>query len=90
MNANQLLAKLELSSLRKRKLRWFGHVECSSGAVRRACDIEDGRFGPERPKITKKWTENVCCEFDWKFKTVHPQKKKHLEMSYLKVGGGGH
>ena len=35
-------------------LRWFGHVERSSGAVRTACDIlVDGRSGPWRPKMTE-------------------------------------
>ena len=40
------LAKLEDFNLilRERRLPWFGHVECSSGAVKTACDIQiDGR-----------------------------------------------
>ena len=38
--------------LRERRLRWFGHVECSSGAVRTACDIQiEGRRGAGRPKL---------------------------------------
>ena len=46
--SSELLAKVELENLdrilRERRLRWFGHVECSSGAVRTACDIQiDGR-----------------------------------------------
>ena len=40
----ELLAKLELEALhlilRERRLRWFGHVERSSGTVRTACDIK--------------------------------------------------
>ena len=45
---NELLAKLQLEDLyfilRERNLRWFGRVECSSGAIRTACDIQiDGR-----------------------------------------------
>ena len=36
--------------LRERRLRWFGHVEHSSGAVRSACDIHincrRGQGGP--------------------------------------------
>ena len=38
VRSSELLAKLELEDLdlilRERRLRWFGHVECSSGAVR--------------------------------------------------------
>ena len=44
VRSSKLLAKLELEDLdlilRKRKLCRFGHVECSSGAVRTACDIQ--------------------------------------------------
>ena len=43
VRSSELLAKLELEVLnlilKQRRLRWFGHVECSSGAVRKACDI---------------------------------------------------
>ena len=37
-----LLTKLELEDLDLilRESCWFGHVECSSGAVRTACDIQ--------------------------------------------------
>ena len=46
---SELLAKLDLI-LRERRLRWFGHVEYSSGAVRTACDIQiDGRRGQGGP-----------------------------------------
>ena len=50
VRSSELLAKLELEDLnlilRERMLRWFGHVERSSGAVRTACDIQiDGRQG---------------------------------------------
>ena len=44
VRSSQLLAKLELKDLnlilRERRLRWFRHVEGSSGAVRTACDIQ--------------------------------------------------
>ena len=48
VRSSELLAKLELEDLdlilRERRLRWFGHVERSSGAIRIACDIQiDGR-----------------------------------------------
>ena len=64
VRSSELLAKLELEDLnlilRERRLRWFGHVECSSGAVRTACDIEidgsggggGGGGGAGRPKLT--------------------------------------
>ena len=52
----------KLNILRERWLRWFGHVERSSGAVRTACDIQmDGLQGAGRPKLTwKKLMEKDC------------------------------
>ena len=45
VRSRELLAKLDLI-LRERRLRWFGHVELSSGAIRTAYDIQiDGRRG---------------------------------------------
>ena len=54
VRSSELLAKLEFEDLdlilRERKLRWFGHVERSSGAIRTACDIQiDGRRGQGGP-----------------------------------------
>ena len=77
----ELLAKLELEDLdlilRERRLRWFGHVERSSGSIRTACDIQiDGRGGggAGRPKLTwTKLTERDCRE--WKLTTVDPQER---------------
>ena len=44
VRSSELLAKLELENLhvilRERTLHWFGHVECSSVAIRTACDIQ--------------------------------------------------
>ena len=50
----ELLTKVELEDfdliLKERRLRWFGHVEHSSDAVRTACDIQiDGRRRAGRP-----------------------------------------
>ena len=52
-----------------------GHVEDSSGAVRKACDIQiDGRRGAGRPKLTwKTMAEKDCLE--WKLMTVDPQER---------------
>ena len=56
---SKLLVKLDLEDLnlilREKRLHWFGLVECSTGAVRTACDIQiDGRKGAVRPKLTWK------------------------------------
>ena len=50
VRSSELLAKLELEDLdlilRERRLRWSGHMERSSDAIRTACDIQiDGRRG---------------------------------------------
>ena len=77
--SSELLAKLELEDfnliLSERRLRWFGHVEGSSGEVRTAHVIQiDGRWGAGRPKLTwKKLMEKDCHE--WKLTTVDPQEK---------------
>ena len=79
VRSSELLVKLELEDLdlilRERRLRWFGHVERSSGAIRTACDIQiDGRPGAGRPKLTwKKLTERDCRE--WKLTTVDPKER---------------
>ena len=48
--------------LKKKRLCWYGHVERSNGAVKRAFDIQvDGKCGPGRPKMTwKQLTERDC------------------------------
>ena len=52
--------------LKEKRLRWYGHVERSSGAIKTAFDIQvDGKRGPGRPKMTwKQLTERDCRE--WK------------------------
>ena len=41
--------------LKERRLRWYGHVEHSNGAIKTAFDIQhDGKHGPGRPKMTWK------------------------------------
>ena len=77
-----VLAKLKLEDLdlilRERRLRWFGHVEYSSGAFRTACDTQiEGSLGAGRPKLTwKKLIEKDCRE--WKLTTVDPQERSIL------------
>ena len=58
--------------LKERRLRWYGHVECTSGAVKTAFDIQvDGKRGPGRPKMTwKQLTERDCRE--WKHSAIDP------------------
>ena len=72
----ELLAWLGIEDLdlilKERRLRWYGHVERSNGAVKTAFDIQvNGKCGPGRPKMTwKQLTErdrailkilSVCC-----------------------------
>ena len=79
VRSSELLAKLQLEDLdlilRERRLRWFGHVEHWSDAIRTAYDIQiEGRRGAGRPKQTwKKLTEKNCRE--WKLSTVDPQER---------------
>ena len=70
-----LSLRTSISIFRERRLHWFGHVKCSSGAVRTVNDIQvDGRRGPGRPElIWKKLMENDCRE--WKLMTVDPQER---------------
>ena len=57
VKSNELLARLEIDDLdvilRGKRLRWFGHVERSSRAIKTVCDMEiDGKRVPGRPKMT--------------------------------------
>ena len=87
------MAKLELEDLnlilRQRRLRWFGHVERSSGAGSTACDIQiDGRQGAGRSKLTwKKLTEKDYRE--WKLRTVDPQERKSAMRAASQLPGRG-
>ena len=74
--SNELLVWLGIEdldlNLKERRLRWYGHVERSNGAVKTAFDIQaDGKHGPERPKMTwKQLTEKDCRE--WKLSAINP------------------
>ena len=55
--SNELLARLGIEDLdlilKERRLRWYGHVERSSGAIKTAFHIQvDGKRGPWKPKMT--------------------------------------
>ena len=74
VRSSELLAKLQLEDLnlilRERRLRWFGHVEHSNGAISTAYDIQiEGR----RKQTWKKLTEKDCHE--WKLTTVDPLER---------------
>ena len=62
--SNELLARLGIEDLdlilKERRLRWYGHVERSNGAVKTAFHIQvDGKRGPGRLKMTwKQLTES--------------------------------
>ena len=61
--------------LKERRLRLYGHVECSNSAVKTAFDIQVvGKRGPGRPKMTwKQLTERYCRE--WKLSDIDPHDR---------------
>ena len=57
IRSTELLTRLGIEDLdlipKERRLRWFGHMERSNGAVKTAFDIQaDGKRGLRRPKMT--------------------------------------
>ena len=78
--SNELLEWLAIEDLdlilKERRLRWYGHVERSSGAIKTAFDIQaDGKRGPGRPKMTwKQLTERNCRE--WKLSAINPHDRR--------------
>ena len=64
--SNELLVRLGIEDLdlvlKERRLRWYGHLECSNGAVKTTFDLQvDGKHGPARPKMTwKQLIERDC------------------------------
>ena len=62
--------------LKERRLRWYGHVERSNGAVKTAFGIQvDGKRGPRRPNMTRKQlTERDCRE--WKLTAINPHDRR--------------
>ena len=78
--SSDLLVRLGIEDLdlilKERRLRWYGHVERSSGAIKTAFDIQvDGKRGPGRPKMTwKQLTERDCRE--WKLLAINPHDRR--------------
>ena len=80
-----LLNRLDIESvdliLRERRMRWYGHVERSSGAIRYAYDFRvDGKRGPGRPKMS--WGE--ICRWDkeeWNLTSTDPHDKDQWRAS---------
>ena len=76
--SNELLAPLGIEDLdlilKERRLRWYGHVECSNGAIKTAFNIQvDGKRG--RLKMTwKQLTERDCRV--WKLLAISPHDRR--------------
>ena len=78
VRSSKLLAYLELEDLdlilRGRRFCWCGNVECSSGAIRTACDIQiNGRLGAGRSKLTWKKLTGKTAVSGRKLMPVDPQ-----------------
>ena len=77
--SSELLVRLGIEDLdlfpKERRLRWYGHVERSNGAVKTAFHIQvDGKRGPGKPKMTwKQLTERDCRE--WKLSVINPHDR---------------
>ncbi|RUS69690.1 hypothetical protein EGW08_022548 [Elysia chlorotica] len=77
--SNELLTLLGLEDLnlilKERRLRWYGHVERSSGAIKTALDIQvTGSRGKGIPRMTwKQVTERD--RKDWKLSTTDPHDR---------------
>ena len=76
--SNELLVWLGIEDLelilKGRRLRWYGNVGRSSGAVKTAFDIQvDGKRGPGRPKIT--WKQLRRDHREWKLSAIDPHDR---------------
>ena len=80
IRSTELLARLGNEDLdlilKERRLRWYGHVERSNGAVKTAFDIQvKGKRGPRRLKMTwKQLTERDRRE--WKLSATEPHDRE--------------
>ena len=58
----------------RERLPWYGHVECSKGAVKTAFNIlVDRKRGPGRPKMTLSSWQRYCRE--WKLTAIDPHDR---------------
>ena len=75
MSYLRVLALKIWTSFWRRRLRWYGHVERSSDAVKTAFDIQaDRKSEPGRPKMTwKQLTERDCRK--WKLSDIDPHDR---------------
>ena len=77
--SNELLVRLGFENLdlilKERRLRWYGHVELTNGAVKTAFLIQvEGKRRPGRPKMTwKQLTESDCREL--KLSAINPHDR---------------
>ena len=80
--SSELLVRLGIEDLdlilKERRLCWYGHVECSNGAVKTAFHIQIvGKRGPERPKMAwKQLTERNCRE--WKLSAINNPHDRNI------------
>ena len=80
--SSELLGRLGIEDLdlllKERRLRWYGHVECSNGAFKTAFHIQvEGKCGPGRPNMTwKQLTERDCRE--WKLSAINPHDSRNM------------
>ena len=74
-NELHVLAQLGIEDLnlilKERRLRWYGHMEHSKGAVKSTCDLQvDGKHGPGRPKMT--WKQQTKRDRrEWKLPAIN-------------------
>ena len=69
----ELFARLGIEDLdlilKERRLRWYGHVECSNSAVKTAIDIQvNGKCGPGRQLTERDRRE-------WKLSAIDPHDR---------------
>ena len=79
IRCNELLAldieELDLI-LKERRLRWYGHMERSNGAVNVFHIQVEGKRGPVRPKMTwKQLTERNCREWKLSATRINPHDR---------------
>ena len=70
--------------LKEKRLRWYGHVERSNGAVKTAFDIQvDGKCGPGRRKMT--WMRIFSMQNGQPRKHLNSESKFGVKKSKFRV-----